>query len=69
MLRLDSIKLEMIILEWVLGWHLLIENAVKIRLKWFGHVERKYVYFVIKRIDQMENSHTKIEIDKNLKKL
>lgn len=28
------------------------------RLSWFGHVERRLVDYVVKRIDQMEKSQT-----------
>jgi hypothetical protein len=30
--------------------------VVKTRLRWFGHVERRYVDYVVRRVDQMEGS-------------
>jgi hypothetical protein len=29
---------------------------VETRLRWFGHVERRHVNYVVRRIDQMESS-------------
>jgi len=29
---------------------------VETRLRWFGHVERRLVDFVVRRVDQMEGS-------------
>ena len=27
------------------------------RFRWFGHVERKHVDYVVRRVDQIEDSH------------
>jgi len=37
----------------------IVEKLVENRLKWFGHVERRPVDSVIRRVDQMEESQVK----------
>ena len=37
-----------------------VEKTVENRLKWFGHVERRSVDSVVKRVDQMERSQTNL---------
>jgi len=54
-IRLDVIELETTTLERV-GVAPIVEKVVEIRLRWFGHVERKLVDTVVRRIDQMEGS-------------
>lgn len=34
----------------------IVKKNVEIRLKWFGIEERKYVSFIVKKVDQMKNS-------------
>jgi len=34
----------------------IIEKLVENRLRWFGHVERRPVDVVVRRVDQMEES-------------
>jgi len=34
----------------------IVEKMVETRLRWFGHVERRLVDFVVRRVDQMEGS-------------
>lgn len=29
---------------------------IRARLRWFGHVERKYVDYVVKRLDEIEGN-------------
>lgn len=48
MVRLDGIRLEMIILERVLGVAPIINKIVKNRLRWFRHVERRPIDFCCK---------------------
>lgn len=36
----------------------IVEKMVKNRFRWFGHVERRLVDFVIRRVDQMERNQT-----------
>jgi len=33
-----------------------VEKMVENRLRWFGHVERRLVNVVVRRVDQMEES-------------
>lgn len=33
-----------------------IEKMVGTHLRWFGHVERMYVDYVVRRVDQMKRS-------------
>jgi len=33
-----------------------IEKMVETRLRWFGHVDRRFVDSVVRRVDQMEGS-------------
>jgi len=37
----------------------IVEKFVENRLRWFGHVERRPVDAVLRRVDQMEESHVK----------
>jgi len=37
----------------------IVEKLVENRLRWFGHVERRHIDAVIKRVDQMEESQVK----------
>ena len=37
----------------------IVEKLVENRLRWFGHVERRPVDAVVRRVDQMEDSHVK----------
>jgi len=41
------------------GVALIVEKLVENRLRWFGHVERRPVDAVIRRVDQMEESQVK----------
>jgi len=34
----------------------ILEKMVETRLMWFGHVERRHVDSVVRRVDQMESS-------------
>lgn len=36
----------------------ILEKMVTNRFRWFGHVERRSVNFMVRRVDQMERSHT-----------
>lgn len=38
------------------GVALTIEKMVETRLKWFGHVERRPLDYLVKRVDQIEGS-------------
>ena len=55
MVRLDKIRLEMTILERV-EVAPIVEKMVETRLRWFGHVERRSIDSVVRRVDQMEGS-------------
>ena len=37
----------------------IVEKLVENRLRWFGHVERRPVDAVVRRVDQMEESQVK----------
>jgi len=37
----------------------IVEKTVENRLRWFGHVERRHVDVVVRRVDQMEESQIK----------
>ena len=37
----------------------IVEKLVENKLRWFGHVERRSVDAVVKRVDQMEESQVK----------
>jgi predicted transcriptional regulator len=37
----------------------IVEKFVENRLRWFGHIERRPVYAVVRRVDQMEESKVK----------
>jgi len=37
----------------------IVEKLVENRLRWFGHVERRPVGAVVRKVDQMEESHVK----------
>jgi len=37
----------------------IVEKLVENRFRWFGHVERRPVDAVVRRVDQMEESHVK----------
>jgi len=39
----------------------IVEKLVENRLRWFGHVERRLVDAVVRRVDQMEESQVKIK--------
>jgi len=52
-IRLDSVELETTTLARV-GVAPIVEKMVETRLRWFGHVERRPVDSVVKRVDQME---------------
>jgi len=43
--------------EW--GVEPIVEKLVENRLRWFGHVERRPVDAVVRRVDQMEESHVR----------
>jgi hypothetical protein len=51
--RLDEIRLGIKILERVEVTSI-VEKMVETRLKWFGHVERRLVDFVVRRVDLLE---------------
>jgi len=34
----------------------IVENMVENRFRWFGHLERRLVDFVVRTVDQMEDS-------------
>jgi len=53
--RLDVIRLEMTILERV-GVAPIVEKMVENRVRWFGHVERRPIDYVVRRVDHMEDS-------------
>jgi len=36
-----------------------VEKLVENRLRWFGHVERRLVDVVVRKVDQMEESRVK----------
>ena len=42
-----------------MGGTLIVEMLVENQLRWFGHVERRPVYVVVRRVDQMEESQVK----------
>lgn len=46
----------------------IVLKMVKNRLRWFGHVEKRPVDSVIRRIDQMERSQ-QLEVEEDLEKL
>lgn len=50
MVRPDEIRLEMKILEsvWV---PLIVEKMVKNTIRWFMHLERRYVDYVVRRVN------------------
>ena len=54
MVRLDRIELDMTTLERELEVAPIVEKIVETRLGWFGHVERKLLDYVVRRVDQME---------------
>jgi len=55
--RLDGIGLKMTPLERErVGVAPTVEKMVENRLRWFGHVERRLVNVVVRRVDQMEES-------------
>ena len=54
--KYDILELEMIALERV-GVVPTVEKMAETRLRWFEYVERRPVYCVIRRVDQMEGSH------------
>jgi len=37
----------------------IVENLVENKLRWFGHVERRPVDVVVRRVDQMEENQVK----------
>jgi hypothetical protein len=41
------------------GVALIVEKLVENRLRWFGHVERRLVAAVVRRVDQMKESQVK----------
>jgi hypothetical protein len=53
LVRLDSIELEITTLARV-GVAPIVEKMVETRFGWFGHVERRPVDSVVKRVDLME---------------
>jgi len=52
-IRNDNIRAR----DWVAP---IVEKMVESRLSWFGHVERKHLDFVVRRLDQVEGSQTQI---------
>lgn len=60
------IILEMTIVKSV-GVTYVVEMIVKNKIRWFGHVERGIIDFVLKRVDQMKRSRTikQLEVKKN----
>jgi len=34
----------------------ILEKMVKNRLRWFGHIERRLVSYVVRRVDQMKHN-------------
>jgi hypothetical protein len=60
-LRLNMIGLQMKPLKRV-GVAPIVEKMVesKLRLRWFGHVERTHVDFVVKRVDQINDSQVRL---------
>jgi hypothetical protein len=48
--RLDKIQLEMTTLEKI-GVASIVEKMVETRLRWFGHIDRRTVDFVVRRVD------------------
>ena len=52
----DTIGLEMIILESVSWVAPIVEKTVENRLRWFGHVEKRHIDYVVRRVDQIKDS-------------
>jgi len=46
----------------------IVEKLVENRLKWFGHVQRRPVDAVVRRVDQMQESRVK-RVEEDLRKL
>ena len=55
MVRLYEIGLEMTTLERV-GAAPIVAKMVETMLRWFRHVKRRSVYYVVRRVDQIEGS-------------
>ena len=55
MVRLDEVELEMRILERIRVTPI-VEKMVENKFRWFRHVERRHVDFVVRRVDQVEDS-------------
>jgi len=45
----------------------IVEKLVENKLRWFGHVERRLIDAVVRRVDQMEESHVKRGIGRPMK--
>lgn len=56
MVRLDKIRLRLTRLERVLEVTYIVKMMVENRLRWFEHVEKRSVNYVVRRVDQMEKS-------------
>jgi hypothetical protein len=72
--RLDEIGLGMTPLERErererVGVAPIVEKMVENRLRWFGHVERRLVDAVVRRVDQMEESQFRRGVEEDLEKL
>jgi ABC-type phosphate transport system auxiliary subunit len=48
----------------------IVEKMVETRFKWFGHVERRYVNSILRRVDHMERIQiTRVEVEEDLERL
>jgi len=45
----------------------MVEKMVEVRLRWFGHVERRLVDSLVKRVDLMEGNQTTRERGRPIK--
>jgi len=37
----------------------IVEKLIENKLRWFGHIERRLVDAVVRRVDQIDESHVK----------
>lgn len=58
MIILDKVKLKMTLIEKMSRMTPIIENMVENKLRWFEHLEKKPIDYVVRIVDEIERNQT-----------
>lgn len=58
MIILDKVRLKMTLIEKMSRMTPIIENMVENKLRWFEHLEKKPIDYVVRIVDEIERNQT-----------